>query len=191
MPKFKGLKGVLVFLFLAGLIVMYFFHLSNKNQEKEEDPVAVTAVQEVLARNLSTNYPQTPKEVVKYFSEITKCYYNEEYTDDELIKMADQMLLLYDDELVAYKTHEDYILDLKADIAGYKDNGYKISSYAPSASTDVEFFEQDGYEWARLWCVYTIRASKQTKPIQEVFILRKDVKGHWRIFGWRLVEKNE
>ncbi len=191
MRRIKGLKGVFIVLALAAMIVAYYYYLSHRPQIKEEGPVTVTAVSEALARNLVTNYPQTPKEVVKYFSEITKCYYNEEYTSDELLALADQMLLLYDDELVSYKTHEDYILDLNADIAFYKENGYKISSFAPSASTDVEYFEQDGYEWARLWCVYTIRASKSTKPIQEVFILRKDEKSHWRIYGWKLVEKNE
>ena len=90
--------------------------------------------------------------------------------------------------MVAYKTHEDYILDLKQDIAFYNDNGYRVSSYSPSASTDVEYFKEDGFEWARIWCVYTIRSGKNTKPIQNVFILRKDENGHWRIYGWRLVE---
>lgn len=188
MKRISGLKNVIIVAILAVMVVAYFTHLSNKTSGKEDEVVTTTPVQDVLARNLKTNYPQSPKEVIKYFSEITKCFYNEEYTEEELIKMADQMLYLYDDELVAYKDHANYILDLKSDIASYKENGYKISSYSPSASTDVERFSEDGYEWARIWCVYTIRAGKNIKPIQEVFILRQDEKEHWRIFGWRLVE---
>lgn len=191
MKKVKGIRGVVVVLVLAVLIVIYSRHIANISQGKEAEDVAlnVTPVTEALTRNLATNYPQTPKEVIKYFSEITQCYYNEEYSDEQLVSLADQMLLLYDDELVAYKTHEDYILDLKSDISYYKDNGYVVSSFAPSASTDVEYFSQDGYEWARIWCIYTIKSGKEYKPIQEVFILRKDEKSHWRIFGWRLVEQ--
>lgn len=191
MKKVKGIRGVVVVLVLAVLIVIYSRHIANISQGKEAEDVAlnVTPVTEALTRNLATNYPQTPKEVIKYFSEITQCYYNEEYSDEQLVSLADQMLLLYDDELVAYKTYEDYILDLKSDISYYKDNGYVVSSFAPSASTDVEYFSQDGYEWARIWCIYTIKSGKEYKPIQEVFILRKDEKSHWRIFGWRLVEQ--
>lgn len=191
MTKFKGLKGVIVILILAGLIVSYYYHLSNKAESGENEQVhKPTAIENALSRNLSINYPATPKEVVKYFSEITQCYYNETFeSDEELVALADKMLLLYDDELVSYKTHEDYILDLKNDIAFYNDKGYTISSYAPSASTDVVFFTEDGFEWARLWCMYTIKSGKYYKTLQNVFILRKDEKGHWRIYGWDVVDE--
>ena len=186
MPKFKGLKGVLIVLFLAVLIVFYYYHLSNKTAPSEEETEnKITAVQELLQRNLATNYPQTPKEVVKYFGRITQCYYNEEITDEEMEALAKQMLLLYDDELVSYKTYEDYILDLKSDIAFYKTNGYIISNYVPSASTDVFFFTEDDREWARLYCIFTVKSGKNYKDINEVFVLRKDEKSHWRIFGWK------
>ena len=190
MKSVGNLKGVFVVLVLAGLIIAYSVHISNKTRGKEEDgAVKASVVTEILDRNLNTNYPQTPKEVIKYFSEITQCYYNEEYTDDELVALADQMLRLYDPELAGFKSHDDYIADLKDDIAEYKFNNYTISSFAPSASTDVEYFSEDGCDWARIWCVYTIKSGKNYKPIQEVFILRKDEKSHWRIFGWKLVEK--
>lgn len=189
MKVLSNFKGVIIVLVLAVVIVVYCRHMSQVTQGEEGNaaPTAASVVTETLMKNLITDYPQTPKEVIKYFSDITQCFYNEEYTEEELIKLADQMLLLYDDELVSYKTHEDYILDLKSDISYYKDNNYTISSYAPSASTDVEYFTEDGYEWARIWCVYTIKSGKNWKPIQEVFILRKDEKSHWRIFGWQLV----
>ncbi len=190
MPKFKGLKGVLIVLFLAVLLVIYYYHLSNKTKAGEEEADnKISVVQETLQRNLTTNYPSTPKEVVKYFGQITKCYYNEEVTEEELEALAKQMLLLYDDELVSYKTYQDYIFDLNSDITFYKTNGYTIVNYAPSASTDVFYFEEDGFEWARLYCIYTIKSGKYRKDINEVFVLRKDEKSHWRIFGWKEVDE--
>ncbi len=184
------MRGVFVVLILAAMLIAYYHHMSNISRGKEDEDVVVetSVVTETLSRNLTTNYPSTPKEVIKYFSDITQCFYNEEYTDDELIKLADQMLLLYDDELVSYQDHDVYIMELKNDIAEYKAKNYVISSYAPSASTDVEYFSEDGSDWARIWCMYTIKSGKNYKPIQEVFILRKDEKSHWRIFGWKLVE---
>ena len=186
--KFKGLKGVLVFLFAAIAFAGIFFRLSNKQPKSiEEEEVAVaSAVDVALERNLTTNYPSTPKEVVKYFGEITQCYYNETFESDEQLEaLARQMLKLYDDELVSYKTYDDYMFDLKSDIKFYNENGYKISSYSPSASTDVVFFTEDGHEWARLWCVFTIKSGKYYKNVNEVFVLRKDEKSHWRIYGWK------
>lgn len=191
MSKFKGLKVVFVVLVMAGLLVAYYYHLNNKATPGEdvETTQTATAVAAVLERNLSNNYPSTPKEVVKYFSEITQCYYNETYTNEELIQLADKMLLIYDNELVSYKTYEDYILDLKSDIAFYQQNGWTVSSYAPSASTDVFFFSEDGFDWARLYCVYTLKSGRQYKNITEVFVLRKDENSHWKIYGWEKVDE--
>ena len=193
MKKLSSFKGVIVILVLAALIIMYFYHLSNVSRGEEEDEAAAVknAVTEVLQRNLTTDYPQTPKEVVKYFSEITKCYYNEKLGDDDVEALATQMLYLYDDELASAKSFDEYMFDLRSDITYYNTNGYVISSYSPSASTDVEYFTQDGHQWARLWCVYTIKCGRNYKPIQEVFILRKDEKSHWRIFGWKEVVKED
>ena len=186
--KFKGLRGILILLFAALAFAGIFFRLSNKQPKstEEEEVVKASAVDIALERNLTTNYPSTPKEVVKYFGEITQCYYNETFESDEQLEaLARQMLKLYDDELVSYKTYDDYMFDLKSDIKFYNENGYKISSYSPSASTDVVFFTEDGHEWARLWCVFTIKSGKYYKNVNEVFVLRKDDKSHWRIYGWK------
>lgn len=184
--KERTLKSILLCVFLGILFLGIFYRLSNKKIIRSEDEkfTPPSAVEVVLERNLSTNYPSTPKEVVKYFSEITQCYYNETLKDEDIEALANQALLLYDDELVGYKTYEDYILDLKADILFYNTNGYTISSYAPSASTDVFYYVEDGHDWARLYCVYTIKSGKQTKPLNYVFVLRKDENSHWRIYGW-------
>lgn len=187
--EFKGLKGVIIVLVLCLLIGMYYVYLSNKSTSKEEDVVKPTAVQEILTRNLNTNYPATPKEVIKYFAEVTKCFYNETLTEDEMVSLADRMLFIYDDDLVQHNDYVTYLFDLKSDIKFYNENGYRISSYSPSPSTDVEFFSQDGSEWARTWCIFNIKSGKYLKSIQNVFILRKDEKGHWKIYGWEEVDE--
>ena len=84
MKRFKTPRGAF-FLFLAMCCVFLAYYLVNLKIEKSKPQgyVTLTAVQEVLSRNLETNYPQTPKEVIKYYSEITQCFYNEEYTEEE------------------------------------------------------------------------------------------------------------
>lgn len=192
MKKGNGLKTVLLVLFGGMLVVGIFYRLSNKPiiTSEEENIGKPSAIEVVLQRNLTADYPKSPKEVVKYFSEITQCFYNEPFEEDDenLVKLADRMLLLYDDELVASKSYEDYLWDLRSDIRFYNTNGYTISSFSPSQSTDVDYYTEDGSEWARLYCVYTIKSGKYYDHINEVFVLRKDENSHWRIYGWEEVD---
>ena len=104
MKRFKTPRGAF-FLFLAIGCVLLAYYMINLRIEKSkpEDYVQLTKVQEVLSRNLQTNYPQTPKEVIKYYSEITTCFYNEEHTEEELLALADKASELYDYDLVNNK----------------------------------------------------------------------------------------
>lgn len=192
MKRFKTPRGAF-FLFLAmGCVLLAYYLITVRiEKSKPEDYVQLTAIQEVLSRNLDTNYPQTPKEVIKYYSEITKCFYNEEHTEEELYALAMQAQKLYDHDLVANKTEEQYLQDLKSEIQAFKEKDYYISSYGTSSSTDVYDFTEDGYKFSRLYCTYNIRVGTVMQPIEEIFLLRMDLEGHWKIYGWDLVENHK
>lgn len=188
----SGARVVIIGIILLCLVLGYYYYLSNKNEPaSEEAPETITEVQEMLLYNFERSYPPTPKEVVKLFGQITKCFYNEEYTEEEFIALAKQIQNLYDDELIANKTENQYIEDLRWDINLMKEQEIVISSYATSASTDVDFFSQDGYDWARLYCSFTMRKGTQLDASNQVFILREDEDGHWKIYGWKVVEDEE
>lgn len=192
MKNSKVVKTVIIVVAVAAVVLAFFYyHLSHraKRQETEEAAVA-TVVQSVLMRDLEHNYPPTPKEVVKYYAEITECFYNETYSDEELEQLASKIQELYDAELVANKTQEQYMEDLRKDIADMKEKKLTIASYEVSASTDVEEFKQDGYSCARLYCTFSLRqpGNGSRVPSLERFLLRKDEDGHWKILGWELVE---
>ncbi len=177
-------KTIILIVIMALLVGGYYFHLSNKSENSGDD-VVVTEVQEVLLRNLETNYPPTPKEVVKYYSEISKCLYNEEYTDEQLEQMADKLLAIYDDELVRANPREEYIEQLKKDVESFRENSYTITSFTLSASTDVEEYTVAGREMAQLYCIYNIRTGAEYSSNQQVFVLRKDTETkHWKILGF-------
>lgn len=186
----KKVKPIILILVMACLIGGYYFYLSNKIAPKEEAEI-VTAVQDVLLKNLDTNYPPTPREVVKYYSEISKCLYNESYSEEQLEQMADKLLAIYDEELVANNPREEYIKSLKAEVEKFHENSYTISNFTPSLSTDVEEYTVDGRKCAQLYCTYTIRTGSTYSTSQQIFILRKDAEsGHWKIldFGIPLQE---
>lgn len=193
MNKKSGLiKGVIVGVVLICLVGGYYYYLTNKREDKsKEETVDTTVVQEVLMRDLDKNYPPTPREVVKYFGELAQCIIGETYTDEEFEKLALQAQRLYDAELISNKTQQQYLDDLKWDINTFKEEEIVISSYSPSSSVDVEEFSRDGYKWAKLYCSFSLRKGTYIESNEEVFLLRKDEDGHWKIYGWQPVENDE
>lgn len=180
-------SGIVILLFIVGIVV-YYYYLSNRQQQKEPPIKEMTVAQELISRNLETNYPPTPKEVVRFYSDITKCFYNEEYSDGELEQLADKARQLYDDELAANNEWGQYMIELKSDIGAYKEKSIRVSNYVIPASTDVFYFEEDGFEFARLYCTYTLSNGSIKQQVEEVFLLRKDENKHWKIYGWDLAE---
>lgn len=189
MKKAKSIKMIIIGVVLAALVLGYYYYLSNRTKQAKEEMemVQITEVQNVLMRDLENYYPPTPKTVLEYYCEITKCFYNEEYTDEELEQLAQKIQELYDDELIANKTYDEYIEDLRADIANMQ--GSTIASCELSASTDVEeYYTEEGDHCARMYCTFYIYKDSQTITTVERFVLRQDEDGHWKILGWELVD---
>lgn len=192
MKKSNGVKIIIIGAILAVLVVGYFFYLSFFKTQKngpQEEVVESTQVQVTLMRNLDTNYPPSPKEVVKYFNELLRSLYNEKYTDDEFDELAIKAMGIYDDELNANKPFDQYLEDLKNDIVEFKALDQSISSYELPASTDVDFFTENGDSCARLYCTYNIRKGTTKFYSEVVFILRQDEDKHWKILGWERSDK--
>ena len=170
-------KTAVIIVILVALVGGYYFYLTNVG--KDEEQTVVTAVQDVLLRNLENDYPPTPREVMKYYSDITKCLYNETYTEEQLEQMADKLLALYDEELAANNPRDQYLMSLK--------NDYTIENYTTSKSTDVEEYTHEGRKCAKIYCTYTVKSGAEYKTSKQVFILRKETEtGHWKIFGFEL-----
>ncbi|MBR4759361.1 MAG: hypothetical protein IK078_04345, partial [Lachnospiraceae bacterium] len=193
--KFNGVKGIVILLILVVMIVGYYYYLSSRGASRTEEDISeveiLTPTKQVLLRDLETNYPPTPREVVKYFSEISQCFYNEDNTEEEIEALGRKAREIYDDQLVANQTEAVYLEALKMDIQSYKDNNRIIVGYSPSSSVDVETFSEDGYDWARLYCEYSIRQGELLYNTDMVFVLRKDENEHYKIFGWRKMEKHD
>jgi len=189
--RFKGTKGTIIILILVCIVISYYYYLSNKSFGKQEDPVTANSVQEIVLKNYETTYPPTPKEVVKEFLQISKALHNESLTDAEIEVVGLKILALYDDELIANKSQDDYFTDLKSEIATFRTNEYVITNYYTSSSTEVVYGKVNGYETAKLYGTFSIRANGKAQILQDVFVLRKDSTGRWKIFGWQPVEAND
>ena len=90
---------------------------------------------------------------------------------------------------MANQPEDVYLLNLAGEIAELNKHDMKISSYSTSSSTDVEYFSRDGYEWASLYGILSIRQGTKMLTSNEKFLMRKDEDGHWKIYGWELVKE--
>lgn len=187
----KILVIVIVVLFVSAILGLFIF-MNNKPQSgSTEEEVVISNVDNVVLRNLDINYPPTPKEVLKYYSEITMCFYEENLSEEDLVRLAQTARKLYDAELCADITEEEYLASLREDIIEFNSLGIVVSGYTVSSSTDVEEFVVDGRECARLYATYRLRQGTEYIYSNEVFIMRKDEDGHWKILGWELLEEEE
>ncbi len=187
MLKKNTTKITIIFVCLILMVVGYFAYLSNKDQKRKAD-ASMTAVQSVLSRNLELDYPATPKEVIKYYNEIMKCFYNEDCEDSEIDELGMKARELYDAELLAANETGSYLINLRADIKDYREHKRKITYINLSSSINVDFFEEDGYSFARIACNYTIAQDGVNNPANLVYLLRRDEEKRWKIYGWTSAE---
>lgn len=192
MKNSRKILVILIVVLFVSAILGLFIYVNNKPQSGSvEDDVVISNVDNVVLRNLDINYPPTPKEVLKYYSEITMCFYEENLSEEDLVRLAQTARKLYDAELCADVTEEEYLASLREDILEFNSLGIVVSGYTVSSSTDVEEFVVDGRECARLYATYRLRQGTEYIYSNEVFIMRKDENGHWKILGWELLEEEE
>jgi hypothetical protein len=184
-------KWTVFFIFLTLVVIGFYFYLTNISgvgRDNDETEV-VTKTQTIIQRNLDNRYPPTPKELVSFFAEITQCLYNETYTDKEFEGLGKQLYKLYDADFQQYNPWDTYFDDLKSDIANQKKSDRSIMSYTVSSSTDVNYYSQDGYDYAGLLCSFSYREGLTVNSTDRQFLLRKNENGHWKILGWKLVDE--
>ncbi len=183
MKKKTVVVTIIIMLVIVGVVGVYTF--LSWRAHSSVDNMNLSQVQLVLSYDLQNNYPATVKEVIKYYTEIQKCFYNEEYTDEELEALGMKARELYDDELLDANEINTYMQQLNADIGSFKTNSRRMTSALPGASTSVFYFEEDGYEFARIRCGYTITENYTNKTVPIVYVLRKDSNKRWKIYGWK------
>lgn len=180
-------RTTIIVIVLVLAVVGYYAYLSNKSRASRQE-ATMSVVQSTLSRDLSKNYPPTPKEVIKYYNELLRCLYNEESTETEIAALGLKARELYDAELLDYNEEEISQMRLKAEVADFREKQRRIASISLASSTNVEFFEEDGFEFARISCGYNILQEGKNYPSELVYLLRKDDNKKWKIYGWENVE---
>jgi len=182
------IKNIAVVVVLAALILLFYYHISNKDGKTDQLPAEQTEVEKILAEDLEKEYPLTPKEVVKLYSSIIRCFYNETYTDEELKTLGNKARGLFDEEFLHVNPEKTYFENLNADIAEYKAAERTIFNTIIDDSSAVQYYTEADREYAVLKASYTLSDKNGYQKANHEFILRKDAESRWKILGWKLAD---
>lgn len=185
----KYTKTILIGVVLIALGLGYYYYLSNRETPAQStERVAAEEEYNALAnRNINENYPESPKEVLKLYARITRAYYRTNLSDEQVEKLGAQARLLFDDELYATQTTEEFNKALKEDIAEYKGLKRYIADYTIQESNEVNYTTYDKKKYASIRVVYAIRQGTELVYSDTKFTMRQDNKGRWKILYWELV----
>ena len=189
----KIVKIAIVTIICAGLILGYYYYLTHrggKGAQNQDDKR--TAIEKCLDRDLDYDYPKTPREVVKYFNEILTCLYNEDPSDDQIKRLADQQFKLLDKELQDNNPSMQYYESVRADVRNYRNAERILVSAALCSSDEVTYKDVDdkGY-CAFVTCSYLLRDKNGATPTMQQYVLRKDENDNWKILVFYVTENTK
>lgn len=176
--------AVVCILVICGGFFLFSQSLNSGN------PDELTEVQKILVKDLKNDYPKTPREVVKFYNRIVQCYHTEGLSKDEVGKLVDQMMLLWDADMLAKNPREEYYMAVLADIQLYKQTKKTITSITICDSNDVDYVTDDrnGDKLAFVDTTYFVNTDgKFTNSYMRVGV-RQDANGNWKIIGVTLKE---
>lgn len=185
---------VIMFAIVVAIGIGFWAILEDSRSRVEEEGVIHSKNEEVnslLNKDLNINYPSTPREVLKMYSRLQACLYNQSLSDEELTSIIEQMRVLFDDELIAANSLEQQLEDLKKEVGEFQRKKQTISNYIIDKESSVKEKKIKEKEYATLSVSYLVKESKGYNKTFEQFVLRKDAEGRWKILGWDLVKNKD
>lgn len=174
---------------LVGVLVIsgYWF---LRNQEKGKEP-KLTEVNRLIEKDLEVNYPSTPNKVLKMYSRIVKCFYNEELKEEEQDALTDQIMYLYDDQLLEKNPKDKYLERFQGDALDFKASKKTMMDPIIQKNSQISYYTKDGKEYATVLVSFMIKEKVDYSKVYEQFVLRKDSEDRWKMLGWKAIEATD
>lgn len=183
----KALRIGVAVIIMVALVLGYYKYLSQRNVDTSQAKEGtLSEVQAIIDKDFVNEFPSTPRATVKWYNRIITALYAEEYSDDEFVKMADQLRSLLDEELLNYNPRDQYLMSLLADVTDYKNRKKVIISSSVCDTDEVTYATVNGDEVAYVNAYYFTREGSSYARTYQDYCLRKDASGHWRILTFRL-----
>ena len=101
----KNLRTVIIAI-VCIVVICGGFYLYSQSQNSGTD-ASLTDVEKILLKNLSTDYPKTPREVAKLYNRIVAGYHAKDTSKEQVGKLVDQMMLLFDEDFKVKVSREE------------------------------------------------------------------------------------
>ncbi len=188
----KYLKPIITVIIAVLLITGCYYYFTHRETKTADDDVDVTELDKVLARQLDSNYPETPRGVVLFYNRIIECAYGGGYSEEQFELLIGQARMLMDEELLENNPLDTYKLQFQEEIAQYKEKSQKIIRTGVCDSEEVEYEEINGEECAYVTATYFIKTGKNHfTRTYESYLLRKDGKSNWKIVAYHLTSSDD
>lgn len=183
--KWKTFGTIIFMVIIAGIVVMFYFYLSNRTTPFTTSKKEMSEVEKMINLDFDNNYPGTPREVAKVYGGMVKVLHSD-IKDDQVKALALKMRGFFDDELLNNNPEDEYLQNLYSEVASDKKNGKKITNVLIVNKSKEKEKTIKGRECAIVYVAYTI--SKKSKYSETwKYLLRKNDKKQWKILGWKYV----
>lgn len=175
-------KSILVAIFLVGLLLFYFNHLSN-NTANRRTAAQKSEIEQLSEYDYVREYPKTPRDVVKLHNRYLKLFYGQSLKDDELEVLNNNIRRLYCKDLLFMNPEESSLGSLKADIKNMKEEKISYKLCELPEGSQVTTYSKDGKEYANLEVQITLNTKDQRGYLYVEYVLIKE-NDQWKIYGW-------
>ena len=137
-------KTIIVMTVLLIIIVTSYYFISTSTK-----PLIKTGAdnaseyEKLLAKDIKNNYPSSPREVIKLYSRINKCLYNQDLKDEEVGKLSEVLRELLDEELLINNPLDTFLIELKTEITTYRKANRTIINYSVQSNSDIYYWDKD------------------------------------------------
>lgn len=184
----KNLKVVIIAV-VCIVAICGGFYLYSQSQNADTD-ANLTDVEKVILKNLNTEYPKTPREVAKLYNRIVAGYHDENTSKEQLGKLVDQMMMMFDEDFKVKVTRDAYYNSVLADIQLYKQQNKHITTMSVCDTNEVRFVTDDRNDdkLAFVDIDYFVKTDGQFSNSYMTIGMRQDADGKWKIVGVTLRE---
>lgn len=185
----KYTKLVVIGIMMITLVLSYYYYLSRvKARDYSKKTEKIGEYEKIMAINLDKNYPYTPRSVVKLYNRIVKEFYIKKHSDKEIENLSDKARGLFDASLLKENERDVYINNLKKDIKDYNNREKKIIRVKVQSSNDIRYEKIKGRDISYVEAYYFFKEGKDYGRVYQLFLLRKDKNGNWKILTWKVVK---
>lgn len=184
------IRVTLMTIVMAAIIVSFYYQVSHRLSSNEESGAADNELDICLTQDFIANYPESPREVVKWYNRITVLYYSGELSAHETEQLCDQMICLMDKELLADNPRDVFISSVKQDIEIYKQRNKKVISTDEGKNSDVKYAKKDGDDLAYVTSYYFTQEASQYVSTYQTYCLRRDGAGKYKILAFQQTDEN-